>query len=139
MKEKDPYLSELDEIDVAEDEGDEFGQDEPTRIDLDPPKAEPKSASPTHEGEVDPLVPDELTTSGLMGLTSDMPVELVAVMGRKGITVKDLLAFRVGEVVSFHKNPLDAVEIVANGKVIGRGELVDVDGKLGVRILKLLK
>ena len=133
MKEKDPYLSELDEFDEA----DELGPDEPTRIDLEAPheseESEPCQSEINEEG---PVITDE---SSLLGLTSDLPVQLVAVMGRKGITVKDLLGYRVGQVVSFDKKPFDAVEIIVNGKIIGRGELVDLDGKLGVRILKLLK
>jgi flagellar motor switch protein FliM len=64
---------------------------------------------------------------------------MVAVLGRKGVTVKDLLGLRMGQVVELDKMPGEAIDLVASGKIIGKGELVEVDGKLGVRVLKLFK
>lgn len=75
----------------------------------------------------------------ILELSADMPVQVVVVMGRKGVTVKDLLDLQGGQVVEMDCAPTDPVEIVAAGKVIAKGELVEVDGKLGVRILQLLK
>ena len=44
-------------------------------------------------------------------------------------------AFKPGYVFKLHQ-PLDRhVAVRANGKTIGRGELVDVDGRVGVRLL----
>jgi len=79
------------------------------------------------------------TRKEALELSADMPVQVVVVMGRKGLTIKDLLDLQSGQVVEMDCAPTDPVEIVAAGKVIAKGELVDVDGKLGVRILQLLK
>ncbi len=71
------------------------------------------------------------------GLTNDLPVQLVAVMGKKNITVGELLALKKGEIVELNRFPNEAVDLVANGRLMAKGELVEVDGKLGIRIIKI--
>lgn len=121
MKEKDPYLDELDALneDVPEEPGED---DEPTRVDF-----------PAEQPPVSP------SSKEMMGLSPDIPVQVVVVMGKKSVTVKDLLGLRMGQVIDMEKLPTEPVDIVAQGKVIAKGELVEVDGKLGVRILRILK
>lgn len=116
MKEKDPYLSELDDLGGLTSE-------ESTRLDIETP--EPVL-------EVAPV-------GDLLGLAPDIPVTLVAVMDRKSVTVKDLLDLRMGSVIAFERAPEEPVDILAGGKLFAKGELVEVDGKLGIRILKLIK
>ena len=132
MKEKDPYLDELDEIEDLGDSPDETGAgEEPTRVDYE-------VGSETAGEEV--KSPKEAPAAReLIGLGSDIPVQLVVVMGKKSVTVKDLLGLRMGQVIDMDKVPTEPVDLVAGGKIIAKGELVEVDGKLGVRILKLLK
>jgi flagellar motor switch protein FliM len=125
MKKKDPYLEELEKID----EGEEESAEEATKVDIEVPPPEEEidvGEAPASKKEI-------------LSLAPDMPVQVVVVMGRKGVTVKDLLGLRMGQVVELDKVPGEAVDLVAAGKVIGKGELVEVDGKLGVRVLKLYK
>lgn len=121
MKKKDPYLEELEKIDDLE-EGEEEPEEEATKVDFELPPSE-----------------EEAPLKEILGLSPDIPVQMVVVMGRKAVTVKDLLGLRMGQVIEMDKMPAEAVDLVANGKIIGKGELVEVDGKLGVRVLKLFK
>jgi flagellar motor switch protein FliM len=73
------------------------------------------------------------------GLASDTPVQVVAVMGKKTITVGDLISLKKGEVLELNRFPNEAIDLVANGKLIAKGELVEIDGKLGVRIIKIFE
>lgn len=73
------------------------------------------------------------------GLAADMPVQVVAVLGKKTITVGDLVGLKKGEVVELNRFPNEAVDLVANGKLMAKGELVEIDGKLGVRIIKIFE
>jgi len=146
MKKKDPYLEELEKIDnlegAPEEESEGGGSEdeteapeEATKIDFDVPPSEAEEidvGQPT-EAQGGPVLKE------IMDLAPDIPVQVVAVMGRKSVTVKDLLALRMGQVVELDKAPGETVDLVANGKVIGKGELVEVDGKLGIRVLKLYK
>lgn len=122
-KKKDPYISELDEL------TDLSAAEEPTRTDLEPAPAPSKEAPKT--------VPKE-ATQPLMDLAPDIPVQVVVVMGRKEVTVKDLLALRMGQVVELDRAPKEAVDLVAAGRVIAKGELVEIEGKLGVRIVRIV-
>lgn len=72
-------------------------------------------------------------------MTADVPVQVVAVLGKKTISVKDLIGLRIGQVIDLARPVNEAVDLVAGGKLIGKGELVDIDGKLGVRIIKMVR
>lgn len=121
MKEKYPYLSELDDLDAL------------THLDVE--AAEP--AAP--EESVSKTTQEEPPVGEFLNLAPDIPVTLVAVMDRKSVTVKDLLGLRMGSVVVFDRTPAEPVDVLAGGKLFAKGELVEVDGKLGIRILKLIK
>lgn len=85
-----------------------------------------------------PLAEEE-SPDALSGLAPDVPVNLVAVIGKITTSVGDLLKLRQGNVVELGRPPGETVDVVAAGRLIARGELVDIDGTLGVRILKLVK
>lgn len=74
-----------------------------------------------------------------VGLTADVPVQLVAVMGKKTITIKEILSLKKGQVIELNRFPNEAIDLVANGKLMAKGELVEIDGKLGVRIIKIFE
>lgn len=76
---------------------------------------------------------------GAEALSQDVPVKLVAVLGKKTISLNELLQIKQGQVIDLDRPPSEIVDLVANGQLVGRGELVDMDGKLGVRILKMLR
>ncbi len=81
---------------------------------------------------------DEFAES-LLSLAPDVPVNLVAVIGKSATTVGELMKVRVGQVVDLGRPPSETVDVVVNGRLIARGELVDMDGSLGVRILKMVR
>jgi type III secretion system YscQ/HrcQ family protein len=74
-----------------------------------------------------------------VGLTADVPVQLVAVLGKKVISIKEILSLKKGQVLELNRFPNEAVDLVANGKLMAKGELVEIDGKLGVRIIKIFE
>ena len=52
-------------------------------------------------------------------------------------TPQQVLELGPGAVLSLRRPMGAAVDLTLGGKVMGRGELVDVDGELGVRVLDL--
>ena len=74
-----------------------------------------------------------------VSMSEDVPVKLVAVLGGKKMVLKDLLKVKVGQAIDLDRAPNEFVDLFANGKLVARGELVEIDGKLGVRIIKMLK
>jgi type III secretion protein Q len=66
-----------------------------------------------------------------------VPVQLRFEMGVGSLTLKELNALSSGTVIRLQGtvNPPN-VAIRAGGQLVGRGELVDLDGKLGVQIVQ---
>lgn len=65
----------------------------------------------------------------------DLPVSLIFEAGEKTMTLGELQTLRPGYTFALDR-PLEApVNIRANGQPVGQGELVDLDGRLGVRVL----
>lgn len=102
-----------------------------------PPRA---GAKPSAKAPPPPAAAREVGgVQAAAGLAADTPVQVVAVMGKKTITVGDLISLKKGEVLELNRFPNEAIDLVANGKLIAKGELVEIDGKLGVRIIKIFE
>ncbi len=67
----------------------------------------------------------------------DLPVRLHFDLGERQLTLSELMVLGPGHVFDLGRELRRAVIIRANGKVIGEGELVDVDGQVGVAVLSL--
>lgn len=135
MKKKEKEHKDLpvgDELDVFEEwEAGEAGAEE-TAPSLKVP--EPSSSSkPVPQKKVEEPELDALD------LMSDVPVQVVAVLAKREISMKELMGFQMGHVIDLRRPPSEQVDLVANGKLVARGELVDIDGRLGVRIVKLVR
>lgn len=68
----------------------------------------------------------------------DIPLELVVVIGRTKILVQELLQLTQGSVVALEKLAGEPMEVYVNGKLIGRGEVVVVNEKFGIRITDII-
>lgn len=65
-------------------------------------------------------------------------LELTVQCGATAISLRDLAALAPGQIIPLGKPLAGPYEIRAAGTLIGQGELVDVDGELGVRIVSLI-
>lgn len=70
-------------------------------------------------------------------LLEKLPVDLVFEVGRLEISAKELTTLRTGFTFLLDRSPTTPVTIRANGRVIGRGELVQVDDRLGVTLKEI--
>ncbi len=108
-----------------------------------PPATPPKAASSSvvtkaQAAAAAPVSPGRLEARAV-AMASDTPVNVVAVLGKKTVTVQELLELKKGQVVELNRYPNEAIDLVANGKLFAKGELVEIDGKLGVRIIKIFE
>ncbi len=71
-------------------------------------------------------------------LAEDATVDVAIVIGELRVSARALLELAPGQVVPLGAPVGAEVELRAGGKVIGRGELVDVDGEVGVRVLAVV-
>ncbi len=71
-------------------------------------------------------------------LLRDVPLEVQAQLGKARKLVKDILKLNVGSIVELDKEAGEPVDILVNNKLIARGEVVEIDGNYGVRIIEIL-
>ncbi|HSW63275.1 MAG TPA: flagellar motor switch protein FliN [Dissulfurispiraceae bacterium] len=68
----------------------------------------------------------------------DIPLELTVVIGRTKILVQELLQLGQGSVVALEKLAGEPMEVYVNDKLIGRGEVVVVNEKFGIRLTDII-
>ena len=78
-------------------------------------------------------------TAGDLEAVFDVPVRISVVLGRTKMPVSALLKLDVGTVIELDRQVGEAVEIFINERLVARGEIVLVDGKLGVTMTEIIK
>ena len=76
---------------------------------------------------------------GNTGLMLDIPVQLSVQLGQTEMLFKDLLELCPGAVIELDESVDEPVDLLINGKLIATGEVVTVDGRLGVRVLNIAR
>ena len=87
---------------------------------------EKKSAVSLKEPEeITPFSPEKLS------------VHLIVEVGRMRMSVQQIMDLSAGNVLELPVTPEQGVDLVVNGKKIGKGELVKLGDVLGVRIVQI--
>lgn len=73
-----------------------------------------------------------------IGLIMDVPLQVTVELGRTNRLIKDILEFGPGSIIELDKLAGDPVDILVNGKVIAKGEVVVIDESFGVRITDII-
>jgi type III secretion system YscQ/HrcQ family protein len=87
------------------------------------------------EGTMDVTGPTEMATAALAAA----PIEIVAELARLTLRGEELLGLAPGVVLTVTADRRRAVVLRAGGEAWAEGELVDVEGELGVRVTRLLR
>lgn len=90
---------------------------------------------PTLEGAGDPAAGDPRDIS----LLGDVGLEVTVELGRVRVKLRDVLTLQEGSVVDLDRSAGAAVDIVVNGTLVARGDVVVVDDELGVRITEVVE
>lgn len=106
----------------------------------------PPARKPSKEPDIKPAVFGELggeddvevPVAG-MEVLLDVPLAISVELGRARCFVKDLLNLSSGSVVELDKAAGDTVDILVNGKLFARGEVVVIDENFGVRIQEIVQ
>lgn len=67
----------------------------------------------------------------------DIPLYIGVEVGRFQVTLEKMMELQPGNMLSLHVRPEDGVDLVVNGRRIGRGELLRFGETLGVRITEI--
>ena len=79
-------------------------------------------------------------SGGLNGFdrVQDIPLELTVELGRTRLLIKDILELGSGSIVELEKVAGEPVDLLANGLLIARGEVVVIEDSFGVRITEII-
>ncbi len=89
----------------------------------------------TVDVETDEAVPaEEQTPVEKMG---EIPISLKIEVGQVRMTLAKLMELQPGATIELNVDPEEGVDLVVNGKCVGKGELLRLGETLGVRILEI--
>ncbi len=71
-------------------------------------------------------------------LLSEVPLDVTVELGRAVMKVRNLLSLREGSVIELNRAPGAPVDVLVNGRLVARGDVVVVDDEFGVRITEVL-
>lgn len=74
---------------------------------------------------------------GSIDLLADVELNLTVELGRTSISVREVLQLGAGSIVELHKLAGEPVDVLVNGKLIARGEVVVVEESFGVRLTEI--
>jgi len=72
-------------------------------------------------------------------LVYNIPLQVTVELGKTRKEISEILEFSTGTIIVLDKIAGDPVEIVVNGKLIARGEVVVIDENYGVRITDIIR
>jgi flagellar motor switch protein FliN len=102
---------------------------------FDEEAAMPESDAP-QKSKADGVAAGKLT--GNMEFLLDIPLEISVELGRTKILINELLKLGQGSVLELSKLAGETLEILANRKLIARGEVVVVNEKYGIRLTEII-
>lgn len=81
------------------------------------------------------------TTSGqprALDLLGDVDMEVTVQLGAVRLSIRELLALQPGSVVELDRAAGAAVDVMVNGRLLAKGDVVVIDEELGVRITEIM-
>jgi len=82
--------------------------------------------------------PSKEPSSRAQSIIAAAPVEVVAELGRVLLRAEEVLALEAGSVLAFAPLQSELISLRVGSRTWARGELVDVEGRLGVRLTRIV-
>ena len=74
-----------------------------------------------------------------IGLIRDVPLDVTVELGRTSKSISDILDFAPGTLVELDKIAGEPVDVLVNGKLVAKGEVVVIEENFGVRVTEIIK
>ncbi|MEQ8173495.1 MAG: flagellar motor switch phosphatase FliY [Syntrophomonadaceae bacterium] len=73
-----------------------------------------------------------------IGLIMDVPLDVSVELGKTRKTIKEILELQQGSIIQLDKMAGEPVDLLVNGKLIAKGEVVVIDENYGIRITTII-
>lgn len=110
-----------------------MSEDQNDAVTADPPEELRETA-----GEAPASAPSGGGGSIDLELLMDVQVTMSVEIGRTRLTIKELLALNQGSIVSLDRGINEPLDLMVNGTLIARGEVVEADGQFGLKLLDVV-
>ena len=71
-------------------------------------------------------------------LIMDVPLEVTVELGRTKKSISEILDFGPGKIIELNKLAGEPVDVLVNGKLVAKGEVVVIEESFGVRITEII-
>jgi len=78
------------------------------------------------------------TGSGGLSRVRDIPLEVTVELGRTRLLIRDIMDLSAGSIIELDKIAGEAVDLLANGMLVARGEVIVIDDNFGVRVTEII-
>lgn len=87
-----------------------------------------------------PVVPQvqDLASRGNFALLADIPLRLSVEVGSTSLRLSELMDLNAGSVVELDRQANELLDIMVNGTLVAKGEVVTVNGKFGIRVVDVV-
>lgn len=99
----------------------------------------PELAQPGYEPAAQSTQADLERSALELAPVFDVPVHIKAVLGRASMDVASLLKLGSGSLIELDRKVGEAIDIYVNNRLVARGELVEVEDRLGVTMTEIIK
>ena len=96
------------------------------------------NAIDTQESAFTPTPMHDLDPAANFRLIADVPIRLSVQVGSTSMKLSDLVELVEGSIVELDRHTHELLDIMANGTLIARGEVVMVNGRFGVRVIDVV-
>lgn len=76
--------------------------------------------------------------NGPMSRIKDIPLDVTVELGRTRLLIRDILDLNAGSIVELEKIAGEPVDLLANGLLVARGEVIVIDDNFGVRLTEII-
>ena len=100
---------------------------------------EPSNQLGVQHAEFNSLMPAaDIQGTGNIGLLMDVTMNMTVELGRATMTIRDILGLGEGSIIELQKLAGEPVDLLVNGKLIAKGEVVVIDENFGVRVTDII-
>ena len=73
-----------------------------------------------------------------MELIMDIPLDVTVELGRVRMLIKDVLELSSGSIVELDRVAGEPVDLLVNGRLVAKGEVVVIEDNFGIRITEIV-
>ncbi len=80
-----------------------------------------------------------ITQQENIDLIMDVPLEVTVELGRTSKSIKEILEFAPGTIIELDKIAGEPIDVLVNGKLVAKGEVVVIEESFGIRVTDIMK